>query len=165
MDFFGDHAVLFALVCAGVAVAYGLWLTFWLLKQPAGTERMQEIARAVQEGASAYLSRQYKTIGLLGDVVEIETLVLVGVGDMPAVGRGDGLPAQHDVPTAVPGVLLQVSAVGLQGSGGSVSWRGARRRDRYSTRSAGRWLALSRGLRYAVPEDGPVTTASRRGER
>ena len=57
MDFFVDHAVLFALVCAGVAIAYGLYLTWWLLKQPAGNERMQEISRAVQEGAAAYLTQ------------------------------------------------------------------------------------------------------------
>ena len=56
MDFFVDHAVLFALVCAGVAIAFGLYLTYWLLKQPAGNERMQEISRAVQEGAAAYLA-------------------------------------------------------------------------------------------------------------
>src|SRR5688500_20321558 len=62
MDFFNDHAVLFALVCAGVAVGFGLYFTWWLLKQPAGSERMQEIARAVQEGAAAYLRRQYLTI-------------------------------------------------------------------------------------------------------
>ncbi|HEY8705722.1 MAG TPA: sodium-translocating pyrophosphatase [Gaiellaceae bacterium] len=62
MSFFSDHAVLFALLCAGAAVVYGLYLTAWLLRQPAGTERMQEISRAVQEGAAAYLRRQYVTI-------------------------------------------------------------------------------------------------------
>src|SRR5213083_397987 len=61
-SFFNDHAVLFALVCAGVAIAYGIGLTVWLLRQPAGNERMREIARAVQEGAAAYLKRQYMTI-------------------------------------------------------------------------------------------------------
>ena len=68
MDFFNDHAVLFALVCAGVAVAYGIYLTWWLLKQPAGNERMQEISRAVQEGAAAYLRKQYSTIAIVAVV-------------------------------------------------------------------------------------------------
>ncbi len=74
MDFFQNHAVLFALVCAGVAVAYGLWLTYWLLKQPAGNERMQAISAAVQEGAAAYLRKQYKAIAL----VAIVPLLIIG---------------------------------------------------------------------------------------
>jgi K(+)-stimulated pyrophosphate-energized sodium pump len=65
MDFFKDHAVAFALVCAGIAIAWGLYLTWWLLKQPAGNERMQAIARAIQEGAGAYLRKQYRTIALV----------------------------------------------------------------------------------------------------
>jgi K(+)-stimulated pyrophosphate-energized sodium pump len=68
MDFFSDHPVLFALVCAGVAIAYGVGLTYWLLNQPAGSERMREIARAVQEGAAAYLRRQYMTIAVVAVV-------------------------------------------------------------------------------------------------
>src|SRR3954469_24842048 len=74
MSWFSDHAVLFALICAGAAVAYGLWLTSWLLGRPAGTERMQEIARAVQEGAAAYLRRQYTTIA----VVAVVPFLLLG---------------------------------------------------------------------------------------
>jgi K(+)-stimulated pyrophosphate-energized sodium pump len=74
MSWFMHHAVLFALLCAGAAVVYGLGLTFWLLKQPAGTERMQEIARAVQEGAAAYLRRQYMTVA----VVAIAPFLLLG---------------------------------------------------------------------------------------
>jgi K(+)-stimulated pyrophosphate-energized sodium pump len=61
-DFFQNHTVLFALVCALFGIGVGLYLTWWVLKQPAGTERMREIARAVQEGAAAYLKRQYMTI-------------------------------------------------------------------------------------------------------
>ncbi len=74
MDFFQDHSVLFALLCAGLAIAWGAGLTVWLLRLPAGSERMQEIARAVQEGASAYLRRQYLTIAVVAAVV------FVGVG-------------------------------------------------------------------------------------
>jgi K(+)-stimulated pyrophosphate-energized sodium pump len=68
VDFFKDHAVLFALACSGVAVLYGLYLVQWLLSRPAGSERMQEIARAVQEGAAAYLRKQYTTIALVAIV-------------------------------------------------------------------------------------------------
>jgi len=68
LNFFKDHAVLFALICSGVAVVYGLYLVYWLLKQPAGSERMQEISRAVQEGAAAYLKKQYTTIALVAIV-------------------------------------------------------------------------------------------------
>src|SRR5579883_2724187 len=75
MDWFQHHAVLLALLCAGVAIAYGLYLTLWLLSRPAGSERMQEIARAVQEGAAAYLRKQYTTIA----VVAIVPFVLIGV--------------------------------------------------------------------------------------
>src|SRR3954470_10912029 len=75
MNFFTDHAVMFALVCALVAIAYGIGLTYWLLKQPAGNERMREIAAAVQEGAAAYLRRQYMTIA----VVAIVPFILLGV--------------------------------------------------------------------------------------
>src|ERR1700746_2078602 len=75
MRWFMEHAVLFALLCAGAAVLYGLGLTVWLLRQPAGNERMQEIARAVQEGAAAYLSRQYTTIA----VVAIVPFLLLGL--------------------------------------------------------------------------------------
>src|SRR5438128_2846451 len=75
MDWFMHHAVLLALVCAAVAVGYGLWLTSWLLKQPEGNERMKEISGAVQEGAAAYLKKQYTTIA----VVAVVPFILLGV--------------------------------------------------------------------------------------
>jgi K(+)-stimulated pyrophosphate-energized sodium pump len=86
MSWFMHHAVLFALLCAGAAVVYGLGLTFWLLKQPAGTERMQEIARAVQEGAAAYLRRQYMTVA----VVAIAPFLLLGFYDKLGWGAAIG---------------------------------------------------------------------------
>jgi K(+)-stimulated pyrophosphate-energized sodium pump len=66
--------VLFALICAGVAIAFGVGLTAWLLRQPDGNDRMREIARAVQEGAAAYLKRQYQTIA----IVSIVPFLLLG---------------------------------------------------------------------------------------
>src|SRR6476620_3100762 len=74
MDWFMHHAVLLGLVGAGVAVGYGLYLNWWLLQQPAGNERMHEIAHAVQEGAAAYLRKQYTTIA----VVAIVPFLLIG---------------------------------------------------------------------------------------
>jgi len=86
MDFFVDHAVLFALLCAGAAIAYGLYLTWWLLSQPAGNARMQEISRAVQEGAAAYLKKQYTTIA----VVAIVPFLLIGFYDKLGWGTAFG---------------------------------------------------------------------------
>src|SRR4051812_28250799 len=57
-----------------VAIAYGIGLTFWVLSRPDGNDRMREIAKAVQEGAAAYLRRQYITIG----VVSIVPFLLLG---------------------------------------------------------------------------------------
>jgi K(+)-stimulated pyrophosphate-energized sodium pump len=86
MDWFMHHPVLLALVGAGVAVGYGVYLTWWLLQQPAGNERMQEIARAVQEGAAAYLKKQYTTIA----IVAIVPFVLLGVYDKLGWGTAFG---------------------------------------------------------------------------
>jgi K(+)-stimulated pyrophosphate-energized sodium pump len=60
----GGH--LFALICAGAALIYGVFSVRWILDQPDGNGRMKEISEAIQEGAMAYLNRQYTTIGFVG---------------------------------------------------------------------------------------------------
>ena len=84
--FFNDHAVAFALACGVVAVVYGLYLTFWIMKQPQGSERMREIAKAVQEGAAAYLKRQYTTIA----AVSIVPFLVLGLYDKLGWGAAFG---------------------------------------------------------------------------
>jgi K(+)-stimulated pyrophosphate-energized sodium pump len=73
-------------VCGAIAVGYGIGLTIWLLRLPAGNERMREIATAIQEGASAYLRRQYQTIA----IVAIVPFLLIGFYDKLGWGTAIG---------------------------------------------------------------------------
>jgi K(+)-stimulated pyrophosphate-energized sodium pump len=75
-DFLTDYGVVVALVCAAAAVVYGLIVTQRLLAKPAGNDRMREISGAVQEGAQAYLNRQYTIIAAVAVPIAILLIFL-----------------------------------------------------------------------------------------
>jgi K(+)-stimulated pyrophosphate-energized sodium pump len=75
---------MFAVVCALAAIAYGIISSQWIMGLPTGNDRMRQISGAVQEGAQAYLKRQYTTIGMVGIVLAI--VIGVFLGAATAVG-------------------------------------------------------------------------------
>ena len=79
-----NEGLLFALVAAVLALLYGIISIKWILGLPTGNDRMREIAAAVQEGASAYLNRQYTTIGIVGVILLIA--IFLSLGWQTAVG-------------------------------------------------------------------------------
>jgi K(+)-stimulated pyrophosphate-energized sodium pump len=72
------------IACGAIALVYGAWAVRSVLSAPAGNERMQEIAAAIQEGAAAYLNRQYTAIAVVGVVIGI--LLGLKLGMLVAVG-------------------------------------------------------------------------------
>ncbi|PWB46857.1 MAG: sodium-translocating pyrophosphatase [Nitrosomonadales bacterium] len=76
--------LMFALVCAVIAILYGAVSIKWILGLPTGNDRMREIAAAVQEGASAYLNRQYTTISIVGVILLVA--IFAALGWQTAVG-------------------------------------------------------------------------------
>jgi K(+)-stimulated pyrophosphate-energized sodium pump len=81
---FMSSGLLFAIGCALAALAYGIHSSKWIMSLPTGNDRMREIASAVQEGAQAYLKRQYTTIAWVGIVLAV--LIGIFLGTPTAVG-------------------------------------------------------------------------------
>src|SRR5208337_1339341 len=67
---------IFALACGGLGVIYALVTAAWVIKQSAGSEKMQQISAAIQEGAKAFLNREYKTVAVVAVVIAALLLYL-----------------------------------------------------------------------------------------
>ncbi len=87
-EFLTDYGIIVALACAGAAVLYGISTTRWLLAKSPGNEEMVSISQAVQEGAGAYLNRQYQIIGIVAVVLAV--LLAVALDIETAIGFAIG---------------------------------------------------------------------------
>jgi K(+)-stimulated pyrophosphate-energized sodium pump len=81
-----QYAILLAVACALLAIAYGIVSARWILAQDSGNERMRSIAAAIQEGAGAYMRRQYTTIAIVGGVLFVLIGLVPGLGWPTAIG-------------------------------------------------------------------------------
>ena len=83
-----DLALWIALGAAVLALVYGALSAKWIMAQPAGNEKMQSIAKAIQEGASAYMNRQYRAISMVG--VALLVILWIALGSLSAIGFAIG---------------------------------------------------------------------------
>ena len=81
-----EQSIIAGLVGGVLALLYGIALIFWVLSRPAGNERMRAIAAAIQEGAMAFLSRQYRTVAVVAIVLAIIIAFVPTLGWQAAVG-------------------------------------------------------------------------------
>ena len=84
MDFIVNNLNLIIWGSVGASLIYGLWLVAQILQQPAGDEKMQEIAKAIQEGAAAYLQRQYLVVAVVA--ILLAGLIYYALGQNSAIG-------------------------------------------------------------------------------
>ena len=101
-----SFSLIFALLCAFGAIGYGIWSIQWLLAKPTGSARMVEISQAIQEGAAAYLRRQYITIGMVGVVL----FVVLGLALNWATAIGFAIGAILSGATGYIGMNISVRA-------------------------------------------------------
>ncbi|MEK7092569.1 MAG: sodium/proton-translocating pyrophosphatase, partial [Patescibacteria group bacterium] len=125
--------LLYALGASILALVYGVFLIFKILKQPQGSGKMVEIAKAIQEGAKAYLSRQYKTVGLVALAILIlmwlanfstNTLVAFAIGAiLSAIAGfvGMNISVRANVRTAEAAKKGLGAALSLAFQGGTVT--------------------------------------------
>ena len=122
-----SSGLMFALICAVAAIAYGWIMSQWILAQPAGNDRMKEISAAIQEGAKAYLNRQYTTISVVGVVLVVVEGLPVGRGRLEAGRLGVELADRHVLRLLVTETRLEgvgVGGVGVVEGAGATGLRG-----------------------------------------
>ena len=106
MEFLTDWGVVIALVCAGAAVVYGVTTSRWLLALSPGNQEMQDISKAVQEGADAYLNRQFKTLAPFAVLIFAVLFVLPAESTGTRIGRS--------VFFLIVRIIRRISAYGLR---------------------------------------------------
>jgi len=98
--------LVFSLGCAFIAIFYGIFSAKWILGLSQGSEKMQQIASAIQEGAKAYLNRQYTTIGIVGFILFV--ILIPALGMLTATGFAIG--ALASAATGYIGMWVSVRA-------------------------------------------------------
>ena len=101
-----SDSLIFALACAIAAIVYGVTSITWVLGKPTGSPRMREIAAAIQEGASAYLNRQYSTIAVVGIIL----FLVIYFGLDPRTAIGSAIGAVLSAATGYIGMNISVRA-------------------------------------------------------
>ena len=140
-SFLTNHGVVVALVCAACAVVYGLLTTRSLLALSPGNERMQSISLAVQQGARAYLNRQYTTIAVVGVVLFVALIFIQNI----AVACGFAIGGLLSGSTGYIGMNVSVrsNARVAEAARGGVS-PGAEASPSAAARSPACWSSASR---------------------